>query len=81
VDAAAAGNDGITADAPPIKVLEVEGLLPTIENLRSQQYALTQPIYLISNGTPGGRLRSFVDFVLSPTGQAIVGRYHAPIRE
>lgn len=77
----AAGENRAPTDAPPVKVLTVEGLLPTIANLRSQQYALTQPIYLISNGAPAGRLRSFVDFVLSPTGQAIVGRYHAPIRE
>jgi phosphate transport system substrate-binding protein len=77
----AEGKSTAPTDAPPVKVLAVEGLLPTIENLRSQQYALTQPIYLISNGAPAGRLRNFVDFVLSPTGQAIVGRYHAPIRE
>jgi ABC-type molybdate transport system substrate-binding protein len=25
-------------------------------------------------------VRRFIDFVLSPAGQAIIGQYHAPIR-
>jgi phosphate transport system substrate-binding protein len=69
-----------TPAAPLVRVLRLEGLLPAIENLRNQQYALTQPLYLISNGPATGRVREFIDFVLSPAGQAIVARYHAPIR-
>jgi phosphate transport system substrate-binding protein len=69
------------ANLPPVKVLSVEGLLPTIATLRSQQYALTQPLYLVSAGPPTGVVRDFLDFALSPTGQGIVGRYHAAIRE
>jgi len=41
---------------------------------------LTQPLYLITRGAPTGRVRQFIDFVLSPAGQAIVAQYHAPIR-
>ena len=50
------------------------------EAIAGQEYALTQPLYLITNGAPAGRVRQFIDFVLSPAGQAIVARYHAPIR-
>ena len=69
-----------TPGGPVVKVVSVEGLLPTTDNLRSQKYALTLPLYLISNGSPSGRVRQFIDFVLSPAGQSIVSRYHAPIR-
>ncbi len=48
--------------------------------LRSQEYALTSPLYLLTNGPAAGRVRDFVDFALSPAGQAIVNRYSAPIR-
>jgi phosphate transport system substrate-binding protein len=78
---AAAATQASVATAPSrVKVLRVEGNLPTRASLRDQQYALTQPLYLISNGQPAGRIRQFIDFVLSPAGQAIVGRYGAPIR-
>lgn len=75
----ALGSAGV-AVGPRVKVLRVEGRLPTQAAVRSQEYALTLPLYLVANGQPGGRVRQFIDFVLSPAGQAIVGRYGAPIR-
>ncbi len=71
----------VSAEArPAVKVLRVEGKLPTDATLRSQEYPFTQPMYLISNGPSAGRVRQFIDFVLSPAGQAIVNRYGVPIR-
>lgn len=78
-DAAAPSSD--SSDLPPaIKVLRVEGRLPLRASLRSQEYALTAPLYLITNGQPVGRVRQLIDYALSPAGQAIVNRYSAPIR-
>lgn len=73
---------GIATPGAPrkVKVLAVEGRLPTRENVRSLQYGLTQPLFLISNGKPTGWVRQFIDYVLSPAGQTIVARYHAPVR-
>lgn len=73
-------TEGAEPPPAPVKVLRVEGLYPTRDAIASQEYALTQPLYLITNGAPAGRVRQFIDFVLSPAGQAIVARYHAPIR-
>jgi phosphate transport system substrate-binding protein len=78
--AAAALSATATAAPARVKAIPVEGKLPTRAVLRSQEYALTEPLYLISYGQPSGRIRQFIDFVLSPAGQAIVNRYDAPIR-
>lgn len=78
--AAAAGGAAAAAGPARVKVIPVEGKLPTHAVLLSQEYALTEPLYLISYGQPSGRIRQFIDFVLSPAGQAIVNRYDAPIR-
>lgn len=67
-------------EPPPVKVIELEGRYPTREMIAQQQYALIQPLYLITSGPPSGQVRRFIDFVLSPAGQSIVARYHAPIR-
>ena len=63
-----------------VKVLALEGLLPTQENLAAQSYPLTRPLYLVTRGEPQGQVRQFIDFVLSPQGQGIVAAYHVPIR-
>jgi phosphate transport system substrate-binding protein len=68
-------------DSPAsVRVVAVEGQKPTLENLRNQGYYLMQPLYLLSVEAPRGRVRQFVDFALSPAGQQIMARYHAPVR-
>lgn len=69
-------NDG----DPGVRVLQIEGRLPTIEAISEQTYALIQPLYLIAASEPQGRVRQFLDFAASPAGQQIVARYDAPIR-
>jgi phosphate transport system substrate-binding protein len=70
----------ISGTLASIRVVAVEGVLPVSGALREQRYPLTQPLYLISQGPPTGWMRQFLDFVLSPAGQTIVGRFHVPIR-
>lgn len=75
------GGTPVATEMPPaVKVLRLEGRLPQIESLRSQEYALIQPFYLITDGPASGWVRQFIDFVLSPAGQTIVSHYSAPIR-
>jgi phosphate transport system substrate-binding protein len=73
----------VEAEATPVarvRVSAVEGLLPTVDALRSQSYFLLQPLYLIGAADPQPRVRQFLDFVLGPAGQEIVARLHAPLR-
>lgn len=81
--AAAATN----TPAPPttgalanLHLIKVENQLPFTETLQNQSYFLIQPLYLVSTGQPRDMVKRFVDFALSPTGQAIVRRHHQPIR-
>lgn len=73
------GTPAPTPAAAGVRVVPVEGLLPSTENLLDQTYFLLQPLYFVSNGQPQGVARQFVDFALSPAGQEIVARFHAPL--
>ncbi len=63
-----------------VRVLPIDGVSPTLNALRDRSYPLVQPMYFLSRGQTIGGVRQFVDFVLSPAGQAIVRRYHLPVR-
>jgi phosphate transport system substrate-binding protein len=76
----AALTDSNAVKGPMVRVVRIENLLPTIENIKNQTYFLTQPLYFVSLGQPQGWSRTFIDFVLSPAGQTIVERYHARVR-
>jgi phosphate transport system substrate-binding protein len=78
-DATPAAGGG-QPEAPAVRVVPLENLLPSPAQIKTQNYFLTQPLFLISQGEPQGEARAFVEFVLSSPGQAIVERYHARIR-
>jgi phosphate transport system substrate-binding protein len=68
------------ASEPAVKVLAVEGAHASPETVKQGVYHLTRPLYLVVPGQPQGRGREFIDFVLSPAGQAVVGQRFGRIR-
>ncbi|MDH7484704.1 MAG: phosphate ABC transporter substrate-binding protein [Anaerolineae bacterium] len=67
------------ADPASVKVLRIEGALPSPATVRGV-YHLSRPLYLVTPGRPSGEVRAFIDFALSPAGQAIVGKRYGRIR-
>jgi phosphate transport system substrate-binding protein len=57
---AIAKNDGSTA------------IKPTIENVADDSYPISRPLLFYTNGKPKNEIKDFLDFALSPAGQAIV---------
>jgi len=71
----------VSASEPvTVRAVAIDGVLPTDAGVNSQEYPLVQLLYLVSLGEPRGWARQFVDFALSPAGQAIVDRYHVRVR-
>jgi phosphate transport system substrate-binding protein len=54
--------------------LKVDGVAPTVANVISKKYIGSRYLYLVTKGEPveGSLEKKFIDFVLSPKGQAIV---------
>lgn len=45
---------------------------PTEENIQSGRYPLSRDLFFYTRGEPTGQAKTFIDFALSPEGQAIV---------
>jgi phosphate transport system substrate-binding protein len=66
---------------PGIKVVSIEGTLPTKESVLAKKYPYARPTFYYTNGDPVGEAAKFVDFTLSDEGQKIVGKVgFVPIR-
>ncbi|MEA2624799.1 MAG: phosphate transport system substrate-binding protein [Candidatus Binatota bacterium] len=76
---------GITAVSfsmaqPGIRAVTIEGFPPDPRSLRSGAYLLSRPLLLVAPARPDPDVRRFVEFMLTPEGQAIVARKFVPLR-
>ncbi|NLP06190.1 phosphate ABC transporter substrate-binding protein [Candidatus Fermentibacteria bacterium] len=55
-----------------VKTISIGGVAPTPENAASGTYPVVRPLNLVTKGEPDELARSFIDFIYSADGQAIV---------
>ncbi|BDH80088.1 MAG TPA: phosphate ABC transporter substrate-binding protein [Methanothermobacter sp.] len=55
-----------------VKALEIDGVIPSEETVADGSYKLQRPFLFLTKGEPTGVVKDFIDWVLSPEGQAIV---------
>ncbi len=67
--------------ASGIKVVPIDGALPTKESVLSKSYPYSRPTFFYTNGDPTGTAKDFIDFTTSDAGQKIVEQVgFVPIR-
>jgi phosphate transport system substrate-binding protein len=62
------------ADANVVKVISVNGINPTVATLKDGSYPIARTPTLATKGEAAGDEKAFIDFALSPKGQAIVAK-------
>jgi len=55
-----------------VRLLDLDGIPATIENVSNEIYPLRRPLNVITKGQPQGSVKEFIDFMLSEEGQNIV---------
>jgi phosphate transport system substrate-binding protein len=63
-----------------VKMIELDGVLPASANILNGSYLISRPLILATRGIPAGKVKTFIDFMLSTEGQGIVGRNFVPVR-
>jgi phosphate transport system substrate-binding protein len=58
--------------APGVKVVSIEGGLPTKESVLAKKYPYARPNFYYTNGEATGEAAKFIEFTLSDAGQKIV---------
>lgn len=61
------------ADPTKVKIINVDGISPSPENISSRKYKISRPLSLLTSGPAQGEAKEFIDFMLSERGQRIIG--------
>ncbi|GAB4336906.1 MAG: phosphate ABC transporter substrate-binding protein [Desulfobulbaceae bacterium] len=57
-----------------VKVLSVDGVLPTPETIANETYPVVRYLHVVTKGYPEGATKQFIDFAKSREGQAILAK-------
>lgn len=58
---------------PDIKLISVEGVAPTVENIQNGTYPIITPVYAVTwKGNENENVQKLLDWILSPEGQYII---------
>ncbi|MCL2720965.1 MAG: phosphate ABC transporter substrate-binding protein [Treponema sp.] len=63
-----------------IKALSVGGVAPTVSNVTRGTYRVARPFIVLTGRNVSDESRAFVEWMLSPAGQAVVRRGWIPVR-
>jgi len=55
-----------------VSAVTIDGVRPVAEAIKNKQYKIVRPFLYLTNGTPGGGTRAFIDYVLSKDGQMLL---------
>jgi phosphate transport system substrate-binding protein len=66
---------------PDAKLLSVDGVYPSTENIANDSYPFTYNFYAVTNGEPSGNEKVLIDWLLSPEGQILIEKTgYVPIK-
>ena len=57
---------------PGVKLLKVDGVEPSIENIQNGEYPFIGDFYAVTNGEPAGNTKLLIDWILSRQGREII---------
>lgn len=64
-----------------VKAVEIEGVIPTPENVKSGSYTVSRPFNIATKGEPTGLAKDFIDYIMSADGQAVVGSSYIAVND
>jgi phosphate transport system substrate-binding protein len=65
----------VVAAGARVNMLSLDGMAPTIANVRSGVYKFSKLLFVITKADAPRSIRDFVDFLSGPKGQAIVAKF------
>jgi phosphate transport system substrate-binding protein len=71
-DAYAIGYISLGSLNDTVKALEIDGAVPSVENIQSDTYKISRPFNIATKGNVSEAAQDFINYILSAEGQAVI---------
>jgi phosphate transport system substrate-binding protein len=68
----AIGYVGLAYVSDDVKLIKVEGVIPSDATVNDGSYKLARPLFMYTDGEPTGVAKEFIDYIMSADGQKLV---------
>ena len=69
------GYVGLAYDkAPGVRAVAIDGVMPSVQTVQGKSYPYARPTFYYTNGEPGGLVKRFLDYTISPAGQKVAAQ-------
>lgn len=65
----------------PVKLLSLDGVIPSAENLKTQTYGMGILLGMVSHSEANPEVQGFIDFITGPEGQDLLSEVHEELLE
>jgi len=62
----------VNQNADKLFALSIDGIAPTLENIKSGEYDIGRPLLIITKSEPTAKQQAFLDYLMSDQGFAVV---------
>lgn len=63
-----------------VKVISIDGVVPTVETVKGGEYSISRPLLIMTNKEGTEETKQFVEFILSDEGQEIVSEKYISVK-
>lgn len=63
-----------------VKALSVEGVMPTVETVKANEYLISRPLLLVSKPEASEQTQAVIDFIVGDAGQEIISEKYISVK-
>ena len=64
-----------------VKLVEVDGVMPSAETVLANEYMISRPLLLLTSNNTSDEAKALLDYIVGAEGQSVIAEKYIPINQ